>query len=320
MKKIAILFTALFCSLSVFAQTVDDAGKKFNEGNEHFKAKNYSQAIKSYEEAISICDQLGEEGAELKEQSSKMIPRIKLTESKLLIKDKNFDKAVSELNETIDVANKYNDANTAAAAKKLIGNVYVIKAQSAFKQKDYENAIKQADLALKNDPKAANAYIFKALSYTELDDGDKVYESASKVLDIATERDAKIKANAIQIGSSYFTNKGQTLFAANNFNEALASFDKALEFDANSENLYYLKASCLNKLEKYDDAIATGKKGLNVESKSQDIRNGIHLELARAYEAKGDTGNACSNYKEAAKSEAFKVEANQKMKDVLKCN
>ncbi|MGI6719254.1 MAG: CDC27 family protein [Bacteroidales bacterium] len=92
-----------------------------------------------------------------------------------------------------------------------------------------------------------------------------------------------------QIGSSYFTNKGQVLLAENKFNVALEAFDKALEIDSESENLFYLKASCLNKLERYDDAIATGNKGLEVPLKSQDIRNGIHLELARAYEAKGDT-------------------------------
>jgi tetratricopeptide (TPR) repeat protein len=320
MKKIAFLITALLCTFNVFTQTIDDAGKKFNDGNEQFKANNYSQAIKNYEEAISICEELGEDGNDLKAQASKMIPRVKLTESKIFIKDKNYDQAISALNETIDVANKYNDANTAASAKKLISNVYIINAQNAYKQKDFDNAIKQADLALKNDPTAANAHIFKALSYSELDDEQQVYNSINKVLEVTSEKDSKVRDNAIQIGSSYFTNKGQVLLAENKFNVALEAFDKALEIDSESENLFYLKASCLNKLERYDDAIATGNKGLEVPLKSQDIRNGIHLELARAYEAKGDTNNACTNYKQAAKTKAFEVEANQKIKDVLKCN
>ncbi|MGI6719253.1 MAG: tetratricopeptide repeat protein [Bacteroidales bacterium] len=197
MKKIAFLITALLCTFNVFTQTIDDAGKKFNDGNEQFKANNYSQAIKNYEEAISICEELGEDGNDLKAQASKMIPRVKLTESKIFIKDKNYDQAISALNETIDVANKYNDANTAASAKKLISNVYIINAQNAYKQKDFDNAIKQADLALKNDPTAANAHIFKALSYSELDDEQQVYNSINKVLEVTSEKDSKVRDNAI---------------------------------------------------------------------------------------------------------------------------
>lgn len=63
MKKIVILFSAfLFCAMFSFSQTINEAGEKYNAGNTNLKDKDYAAAVVNYQEALSICNALGEEG------------------------------------------------------------------------------------------------------------------------------------------------------------------------------------------------------------------------------------------------------------------
>jgi len=41
-------------SVGIFAQSVNEVGAKYNEGNERYKAKEYVQAIEAYKAVIEL--------------------------------------------------------------------------------------------------------------------------------------------------------------------------------------------------------------------------------------------------------------------------
>ncbi|MDR2084897.1 MAG: hypothetical protein LBP67_07880 [Bacteroidales bacterium] len=322
MKKNLILSIVLLVfATTVSAQSLNEAGELFNTANEQFKSKNFNGALKSYQNALSIANQLGEDGKDLAGKIEKMIPTTKVNYGKELIQNKNIDEALKYLLEAVDDAEKLGETKIANSSKSLISNVYVSQAGSAFGQKNWEETIKLSDLAIKYNVATPKAYLFNALSYSELNNEDKMVESITKAVSYGNAKnDEKTVNSAKQVGTTYFNNQAQELIAKNKFNEAIDALNKSISIDGGIETTWYLKASCFNKLNKSDEAIEAGLMGLETESDSKDIRNGINLELARAYEAKGDKDNACKYYSQAATSATFKEEATHKMTEVLKCN
>ncbi|MCK9301984.1 MAG: hypothetical protein PHU62_08410 [Bacteroidales bacterium] len=322
MKKIVILFSAfLFCAMFSFSQTINEAGEKYNAGNTNLKDKDYAAAVVNYQEALSICNALGEEGAELGSQIARYLPIAQVNYAKALIKTKDNDKAMEILQDVLVTANASGDEKSIKSAKSLISSIYLADASAAYNAKNYDEAVAKCDLALEYNNTLAKAYLFKALSYKELEKDDELILAANEAMRYSkSHNDDKTYTQAQQTGNTYFLNKAQKLIQSKKYEEAVTALDLALTFDAANESTYYYKTSCLNNLKNYKEAINTGLLGLQVESESSEMRAGISLELARAYEATNDTANACTYYSAAAASPNFKEEANYKMKDVLKCN
>ena len=322
MKRLFLIITVLTCtSFMVSAQaTLNDAGTKFNQGNESLKNKDYANAIAAYNDALTICNSLGDEGTELAGKIQGLIPSTYYNYGADLIKTKQLDEAIKQLQKGMTEAQKYNNPTIEKKASSLIGNIYLAKAGAAYGQKNYDETLGNCQEALKFNSKSAKAYLFEALVYSNKDDENNLLNTANQAIQYATVvNDEKTISSAKSTAFTYFTNKAQNLFSKDNYTEAIKLFDKAIIFDSLNQTVLYLKTSSLNKLEKYDDAIKCGQLGLTAPNDNNEQFLGINLELARAYEAKGDTEKACKHYTIAAKSANFKAEAEAKMKDVLKC-
>ena len=69
-----------------------------------------------------------------------------------------------------------------------------------------------------------------------------------------------------------------------NFHEALSYYDKALEIDNHSYDIFYNKGITLSNLKRYDEAIDSFQSALRIDSSGQQI----YQELAGQYESKND--------------------------------
>ena len=320
MKRIALLVSVLiFSTFMVSAQSINDAGAKFNEANESFKAKDYAKAIESYTEALNMCEALGEEGAELGEKIKKQIPNAYVNQGKTQMQNKDLDGAITTLTTAISEAQKYNNEKAEKSANKLLSNAYLVKAGNAYQAKDFDSALDMCGKAIASNAAATKAYLYQTLIYSEQNDEEKMIEAANLTIKYAMASKEPDEKTASQAKSTAY-NKAQEAFGKKKYADAVTDLDKALQFDEQSQTAFYLKASSLNFQGKHDDAIATALLGLEAPDNDHTQFLGINLELARAYEAKGDTENACKYYKIAAQSPNFKAEAEGKMKDVLKCN
>lgn len=321
MKKLLVFISVLAIALTnVNAQSINEAGTKFNEANESFKAKDFPTAIASFTEALAICESLGEEGAELGGKIKNIIPTAYTNYGTELYKSKKFDEAISTLKTGIAEAQKYGNAKEERKATRLIGNIYFTKAGVDYKAGNLDASLQNCNNAIEYNPKAHKAYLYKAIIYSERKDEANMVEAATQAVNIA-EADGDVKtANAARSTvTTYFINAAQESFGKKSYDSTIKSLDKALAFEPTNQTALYIKASSYNALQKYNEAVETGLLGLTAPNEDNDQLLGINLELARAYEALGDNANACTYYKEAAKSPNFKAEAEAKMKDVLKC-
>ena len=92
MNKVKLILSVAFLSLTslMFAQSMNEAGEAFNTGIAAIKANNYAAAIKAYNNCISICKQLGEEGEELQIKAESQIPDAHFKMGNDLYKAKKF--------------------------------------------------------------------------------------------------------------------------------------------------------------------------------------------------------------------------------------
>ena len=88
LKKSFMIVGLVVLSLGVFAQSVEDAGLQYNEGNEQMKAKDYSGAVMSFEQALAFTKANNSESTSSKSFTTKSVKQTKklsnLTEEEAL--------------------------------------------------------------------------------------------------------------------------------------------------------------------------------------------------------------------------------------------
>ena len=133
MKKIFSFFAAAFIAAGVVsAQDINKAIELANNGNEAFQLGEYQLAVDAFTQSLAIAEGLGEAGAEHANTCKTALGAIYLANSKNLIKASDFAGALSKLDETIAVAEKYNLTDIAENAKSLIPNVVSLRLYSSL--------------------------------------------------------------------------------------------------------------------------------------------------------------------------------------------
>ncbi|MBN1650829.1 MAG: tetratricopeptide repeat protein [Bacteroidales bacterium] len=302
----------------VNGQDLNAAGAKFNEGLELDKAKNYSGAIKAWEESISICNKIGFEADQLKATVQKPLAYTYFKEGITLYKKKKFDDAAKALKNAVKNADEVGDAKTSKQASTYIPKIYSSKGLSLLVKKDYNGALKVFDEAIGYNPKCVDAFYGKGMTYKEMDQLDKASEAFDQVIKFgATNKSAAKKVeSAKEAAQKMFEAKAATELQIEHNTEAVALLDKALKYSQSSPNTFYLLTLANNKMKKWDATIEAGQKALTLAG--VDV-SAVNFELGKAFEGKQDKANACAAYKKV--TDGPNVDAAKfQIKEVLKCN
>lgn len=152
-----IIFSIIFTLLVVtsYSQS-NEAKKKFNEANQAFRSGNLNNAIQLYQAAISL--------------------------------DKSFIKAYEYKAKAQLSTSAYSDAiKTCQQGLKIdVENVsfYVIIARSHHQLYEFMNAYINIEIAIKKDPKSAEAHATKGFIKLELDDFKGAIEAYTKAIEL----------------------------------------------------------------------------------------------------------------------------------------
>jgi tetratricopeptide (TPR) repeat protein len=117
-----------------------------------------------------------------------------------------------------------------------------------LQQKDYENAVEQLNIAIKNSPDAWEPYMWLGRTYAETDELEMAGENLRKALDLAPDEKAVAECeNAIAFYNQMFRNEGNSKMEAAQYEMALAEYEKALIIDPeNTASLVNLGAAHQN--------------------------------------------------------------------------
>lgn len=315
-----ILVTLIFgITFNLYSQTKDDAGTAYNEGIQFVKNDEYDKAIAAFENAIKICEQVGPDANDLKEMASQQLPAQYYKSATALYKDKKINEAIKQYEKTAEVAKKYNDAEIENKSNKMVSQLYYLKGASFYKKKDYDNAIKNIDIAINLDPDFAKSYFVKGTIYNKLEDPVKMKEA----FDLAMQKaeaggDTKTLSKVKKAGEKYLTNFAVKSIQAEKFDDALTYLNQAGEYGNGDANTYYYYALVYNKKKNWEEAIKAANKGLELEKDDNESKAKHYFELGTAYYGMGDADSACKAFNNAVYGD-YKAQADYQIKQVLKC-
>ncbi len=325
---LSVLLLVLVSATAYGQTTKADAIKLFNKALEEAKANNFDQAIAEFAEAITLADELGEEGADIKDRSEKQLPGLyykRAVEAFNMFRSSkslsDLDSAIEDFNEAAQVSNQYDNTELEQKANGIIPQLHYQKSIFLFKQSDFAGAEEELTKALEFNQNYAKAYFQRSVVYKKLNpnDLDGYITLVDEAIDVAENTgDSRTLRSANESAHDELLYRAVKQTENNRLSTAVELLNKALKYDPESEDVYYRLAEALNKQGKYDDALQHANKALELENGGKSEKAKIFFEIGFAHQGKGDNSAACSAFQNAAFG-AFKAPAEHKMEYELKC-
>jgi tetratricopeptide (TPR) repeat protein len=282
---------------SIYAQTIEEAAELFNAGREFIAAGNNKGAIEKLEACIALCDKLGEEADELKQQTVVVIPNLYYGHAKSLFDNNQIDEAIASYKTTLIIAQKYNNTEVYTMTQNVLAQLFLKNGNDKFREKEYVGAIEDLKKSLSFDSTNTSGLLLMGYSYRRLDSTDQMVEYFKATIAAAPKNDRNAPKAVDGLISHYMTT-GAKLINAKNTKDGLAYLDTAATFGENGD-LYYYYAVGYNAEGKYDEAIAAAEKAITLDPNNKENQAKYNFEIGTAYYAKKDTAKACEAYKSA---------------------
>lgn len=311
MKKIFVTILVALCTMGlVAAQDLEKATETYNNAAAAIE-NNKAEAITLFEQALGMAEQLGDEGAEIAAQCKGILPKLYLSLGKEKAAAKELDEAVANLNKAIELANKYDEPDSAAEAEKLIPQILMAEANSLYNAKDYAGAVAAYQKVIDANPTNGQAYLRMGKSYemlNKLDDAIKACELASE--------NGEEAAAAKQL-SGIYNKKANASWKAKDAKGTLENAQKSTQYVDNptAEKLIGFSASQLKQNKVAAEAFEAY---LSMSPDAKD-KNQIIYRLATTLVAAGDNAKACGYFKQIT-TDPTVGEAAQGQIKALKCN
>jgi len=316
MKSIRILLTTAMISFALFtfSQTMNEAGEAFNQGINFGKEKNYTAAIEAYNKTIEICDQIGEEGSELKGKAQKQIGTSYYNSGKDLYTAKKYSDAVKDFKLAAENAELAGDTKTVDAAMAYVAGITYAIGNSYLKKEEFDKALEKYNEVLTYDANYFKAYYGMGLVYKKQEDYDQMKAAFEKVIEMGPAEDKTVE-KAISVGASTFLNAGAVALQNAKYQDAVNDLTTSLEY-ADDANAYYYLAVAHNSLSNWNDAVVAANKSIELGVPN---RADAFFILGQAYEGAGNSDEACNAYKNVTVGDNLEA-AKYQIQNVLKCN
>ena len=285
----------LTTTLNLKGQTKKEAADAYNLGVAAQTNNNLDSAIIYFTNSIALATKVGDDASDVLNAATAQLPGIYYKKAVAAYKAKNYEDAISLGKLTIKVAEQYKNESKISGGEKILVLSYNSIGNSLSGKNDFQNAVKYYDSALLIDPFNVKASFNKAICYSKLDDQDKFVMAVDSTI-------AKAKGDTSLIGKckilafDFFLKKGESYNLAGKLTDALQEFTLALNYKSD-KNLMYQFADVYNKQKKYDEAITSAQKGLDLETGDANAKAKFYYEIALAQVGKGDKDNACDSFK-----------------------
>ncbi|HOI88028.1 MAG TPA: tetratricopeptide repeat protein [Lentimicrobium sp.] len=318
-KVLVAVFALTFTFSRLQAQTIEEATNAYNRGVE-LAASDLPKAVEALTQAASIAEKAGEGAEEILRLAKQQIPVLQYNYATALYKDKKVDEAIENFELAHNYAVEYGDQGILSKADDLLPKLYRVKGNADYKAGKYDDALASFDKALTYDPDFAGAHLSKGLVYNKQNNN----ELLKSAMDAAIEsgliiKDDKTVEQAKKFMSDNLLIEANDAFKKNDFEKTIELLGQSLDYSDTNPEVHYLFAVAYNKLSRWDDAVVSALKGLELEEATAAKQARFHFELGMAHAGKGETGDACASFKKAAVG-PLAESANYQIKTVLKCS
>ena len=307
-KLIATLATLAVALGSAFAQDLAAVTELYNAGAESISI-NKESALKSFEEALKQAEALGEEGQEVVANCKNIIPNLKLSIAKDLVKASQFDEAIEALKDVEKVAKEYGAEEVEVEAESLIPQIKMSKANGLYKAKDYDAAAAAFQEILDADPTNGNAAFYRGAALV----GAGKNAEAIAAFEIAAANGQEAKANQ-QIGNIYLKDAANAL-KAKKYADAVAAAAKVNDYKEDAQ-AWQIAGQASQLAGKNNDAIKYFEKYLEAAPTASNA-GAIAYTVGALYQGAKNNAKAKEFYNKALSDPKYGAEA-KKMLDALK--
>ncbi|MFC2080815.1 tetratricopeptide repeat protein [Bacteroidota bacterium] len=316
-KYFSVLLIAVF-AVSLNAQTtITEVINAFNAGAEEVNAGNFEGAIAQFESTISIADELGAEGDEMKANATGQIPALHYRMAMDTYKAKDIPGAIGKFEATVAACDKYGNDEIKAKSLKYIPQLLNAQGNSQVKSGDFDAAIASFDKAIGYKPDYARAIYGKALVYKKQDNDSEMIAAMEKAIEVGTSAgDEKTIAAATKTLKDHYENAGKLAFKAEDYEEAIKNFETSYKYDGKDAEPYYLTCVIYGKQEEFEKAVEYGLKAAELEEEANQAK--IWYEVGNAYTNLVEYEKACDAFSKAL-VEPYLASVKHKMDNVLKC-
>lgn len=316
MYKLKGLLTVLFFSFSIFAfsQTLNDAGRAFNNGINLNNGGDIDVAIQSYSNCVDICSSLGAEGDELKAQAQSQLISLHYKEGISFYKGKKFAEAINKFKISAKIAEETGDNKAVKKANNIIPKVYCDEGMTLLKKKKFAEANASFNKSIKLLPSHTKAYYGNVLVSKYQKNSENIVLAIDKIINLGKNGDKYVNKSR-SVTKKYFLATGTEALKKMNYTDALKYLSLSMDYGTANADTYYYLALTNNGLKKWDDAVTTANKA--IELKKED-KSDIYFVLGKALEGKADNAAACDAYKNVTAGPNVKA-AKYQIKHVLKC-
>ncbi|MDR9417496.1 tetratricopeptide repeat protein [Gracilimonas sp.] len=340
MKLLKISFSAVLIAMMAFqvhAQDQTQAVELYNKGLEQAQANEYDAAISTFTRVISMGEQLGPEGEEVKNNAESQIPKMYFAKARALYQNYQRSKELSTLEDAIDafknvidVSEEYGDDRYTPTARGAIPQLYYAKSVLLYSEENYEVSEQAVDEALNLNSNYAAAYYQKAKIFKKVNDTDgdgiidqnveQMLEWYDRAIDVGqTTNKGTVVENANEAAHDELLAVGTRASEANNLDYAFQMLETALNYNAQSADVYYRLAEAHNKAGNPEEAIEAANNSLEYETGGRTDKAKIYFELGYAHQTLGNKAESCDAFSNAVYGQ-FKSAAEHKMEFELKCD
>lgn len=306
-----------FLSLGMFAQSIEDAGTKYNEGNEAMKAKQYASAVTAYEEALDIAKAVGFEADELKGNIEKQLMSAYYKNGLVNYKGRKYDVAIANLEKSLVLSKEQGNTEMQNKTITYIAKVRSTKGNSLLKAGKLDEAFAEYEMGLEIKPNCVNSFYGKGLVYKEKGDLDNMMVNMDEAIKYGAEnpKAAKTVAKAKKAASKALVNEAAREIQKEHGKQAATFINDSFKYAPGDANTYYYLTIANNKSKQYVAAVTAANKALELE---EGDKSNIYFELGKALSGKGDTGGACGAFKKVTGGDNADA-AKYQIEQVLKC-
>jgi tetratricopeptide (TPR) repeat protein len=183
LKKSLILVGLLIFVSTVFAQSVDEVGAKYNEGNESYNAKDYAQAIDAYQAGLEMAKEVGMDADDLKASIEKQLGNAYYKNGITLYKAKDLDGSLAVLDKGYAFVKEIGNSKSEKKYVSVIAQVRSKKGDALRKEKKLDEAYAEYQLALDVKPSCVKAFYGQGMVYKTKGDMEKMMEKMDKVIE-----------------------------------------------------------------------------------------------------------------------------------------
>lgn len=264
MKKIILTLASLALGAAVMsAQDLKAVSEIFNSGAESLNNGAKTEALASFQNALSQAAALGDEGKEVVDNCKNIIPNLTISIAKDLFKEGKVDEAIEKAKEALAFAKEYEIAEEVEDASKVIGQFMFQKGNDAFNAKDFAGAAEAYKAVLDADP--ANGTAALRLGMALAGAGDVT--AAEEAFNIAAANGQETAAKK-QLGNIALKAAAAAL-KAKDYQGALDNAVKSAEINP-SANAFKIAGNAAAQLKKYKEAVEYFGKYLNISPNASD--------------------------------------------------